>query len=67
MFITSDTEGASIYYTTNGSDPTEASKKLDDKEVLTLNQPVLLKAVAIKDGVSSEVSAVDYRNQPSDL
>ena len=45
--------GAEIHYTTNGSDPTTESPVYS--EAFTLSETTTVKAIAIKDGVSSEV------------
>lgn len=53
--ISCDTEGASIYYTTDGSDPTAESTKYTAPFTLTANATV--KAIAVKDGMTnSEVA-----------
>ena len=46
-------EGAEIHYTTDGSDPTAESPVYS--EAFTLSETTTVKAIAIKDGVSSEV------------
>lgn len=46
--------GANIYYTTNGSTPTSSSTPYT--EVVTVNEQTTVKAIAIKDGVSSSVA-----------
>jgi len=52
--ITNGTEGATVYYTTNGSTPT--SESTEYTEPFTLSASANVKAIAIKDGVSSEVA-----------
>lgn len=47
-------EGATIHYTTDGSTPTSASTAYT--EALTLSDTTTVKAVAVKDGVSSSVT-----------
>lgn len=47
-------EGASIHYTTDGSTPTASSTSYT--EALTLSDTTTVKAVAVKDGVSSSVT-----------
>jgi len=51
-------DGASIYYTTDGSDPTSASTQYS--EPLTFTETTTLKAIAIKDGESSSVTTRTY-------
>jgi hypothetical protein len=46
-------EGAEIHYTTDGSNPTAESPVYS--ESFTLSETTTVKAIAIKDGVSSEV------------
>lgn len=59
--LTCATSGASIYYTLDGTYPTTNSTLYNDnnKPTITANC-TLLKAVAIKDGVSSAVQTVEY-------
>jgi len=51
-------DGASIYYTVDGSTPTSESSQYSSP--LTFSQTTTLKAIAIKDGVSSEVASRTY-------
>ena len=51
-------DGASIYYTTDGTTPTAESTQY--AEPLTFSETTTLKAIAIKDGVSSEVTSRTY-------
>ena len=51
-------DGASIYYTVDGSTPTSASSQYSSP--LTFSETTTLKAIAIKDGVSSEVTSRTY-------
>ena len=51
-------DGASIYYTTDGSTPTSASSQYSVP--LTFSETTTLKAIAIKDGISSEVTSRTY-------
>lgn len=53
--ITCSTAGASIYYTVDGSTPSAASTAYT--EALTLTDTTTVKAIAVKDGVSSSVSS----------
>jgi hypothetical protein len=50
--------GASIYYTVDGSTPTSASSQYSAP--LTFTETTTLKAIAIKDGISSEVTSRTY-------
>ena len=52
--ISCATAGASIYYTIDGSTPTSASTAYS--EALTITDTTTVKAVAVKDGVSSSVT-----------
>ena len=59
-------DGASIYYTVDGTTPTAESTQY--AEPLTFSETTTLKAIAIKDGVSSEVTSrtdVAARAMPS--
>ena len=51
-------DGASIHYTVDGSTPTAESTQYS--EPLTFSQTTTLKAIAIKDGQSSEVTSRTY-------
>ena len=57
-------DGATIHYTTDGSTPTAESTQY--AEPLTFSQTTTLKAVAIKDGVSSEVTSRVYTKSSND-
>lgn len=52
------TDGATIYYTTDGSEPTEASTKYT--AAIAISEATTLKAIAIKDGVASDIATVTY-------
>lgn len=58
--LTCTTSGASIYYTLDGTDPTTSSTLYYDNNKPTITANCTLKAVAIKDGVSSAVQTVEY-------
>ena len=51
-------DGASIYYTTNGDDPTTGSTPYS--EAIEVAQTTTIKAIAVKDGVSSAVASATY-------
>lgn len=51
-------QGAHIYYTTNGSTPTQESQLYS--EPLTLSQTATIKAIAVVEGVSSEVASKTF-------
>ncbi|WP_061810415.1 S-layer homology domain-containing protein [Rossellomorea vietnamensis] len=53
------TEGGSIHYTTDGTDPTSASPVYT--EPLELTSDVTIKAVVVKDGDTSEVATFTYK------
>lgn len=58
--LTCATTGASIYYTLDGTNPTTSSTLYYDNNKPTITASCTLKAVAIKDGVSSAVQTVEY-------
>ena len=60
--LTSDTEGAAIYYTLDGTDPTSESTLYS--EPITINGSCTLKAVAILNGVSSEITTIELEQNP---
>lgn len=51
-------EGASIYYTNDGSNPTSGSTAYS--EVLTLEATTTIKAIAVKGGITSEVASKTF-------
>lgn len=53
-----NTAGASIYYTTDGNTPTSASTLYES--ALTLTDTTTVKAIAVKDGVSSSVASKTF-------
>ena len=53
LTITTTTEGADIYYTLNGTDPTAQDKKYDAGNPITLTENGTLKAIAIKEGLNN--------------
>ena len=56
--ITCSTEGAKIYYTTNGSNPTTDSREFTAP--FTLNSDATVKAISALDGEISEVVVAEY-------
>ena len=56
--ISCDTEGATIYYTTDGSEPTESSDKYVDP--FEINDTTTVKAVAVNAVGSSDVATATY-------
>ena len=56
--ITCATEGAKIYYTTGGSDPSAQSTEYTS--AFRLTESATVKAVAIKDGTSSSIATAAY-------
>ena len=56
--LTCATEGAKIYYTTDETTPTETSTEYTAP--ITVDKTTTIKAIAIKDGVSSEVAVAKY-------
>lgn len=59
VVLTSDTEGATIYYTVNGSEPTTSSTKYS--AAINVSASETIKAIAVKGGmVNSDVVAESY-------
>ncbi|MBR5101507.1 MAG: DNA/RNA non-specific endonuclease [Muribaculaceae bacterium] len=56
--ITTATDGAAIYYTTNGSGPSIASELYTGP--ITISATTTLKAVAVKDGTTSEITTARF-------
>ncbi|MBR5390566.1 MAG: S-layer homology domain-containing protein [Clostridia bacterium] len=56
--INCETDGAKIYYTTDGSEPTQNSTEYT--AAFTINKTTTVKAIAILNGQSSEVASVTY-------
>ena len=56
--IATNTSGATTYYTTNGTTPTSSSTKYTAK--FAVSSGTTVKAVSIKDGVSSSVESLTY-------
>lgn len=53
-----ETEGATIYYTTDGSTPTDESTQYTS--AISINETTTLKAIAYKDGEASAVATATY-------
>ena len=63
MAISCATDGANIYYTTDGSTPTSSSTAYSS--AIAITESTTLKAIAIKDGVESDVASATYTmNRP---
>ena len=58
LTLSTTTEGADIYYTTDGTTPTSSSNKYTG--AITINSAVTIKAIAIKGSASSVVSSASY-------
>lgn len=57
--LSTDTTGATIYYTTNGNEPTESSTEYE--EPITITEPVTIKAKAYKtDYLPSDIATFTY-------
>ncbi len=56
--ITDNAQGANIYYTTDGNDPTADSNEYTGP--FTISATTTVKAIAIKDGISSTISSATY-------
>lgn len=61
MTLTCATEGASMYYTIDGTDPDENSFAYTDAVPFYLNVHYVIKAIAMKEGMeNSEIAVYDY-------
>lgn len=54
------TEGAAIYFTLDGSAPTTGSTLYGEDSKPVINESCTLKAVAVLEGVQSEIQSIDY-------
>ena len=61
--ITCETEGASIYYTTDGTDPTASSTAYT--AAFTLTESATVKAIAIKGSAQSSITSATFTATPS--
>lgn len=57
--LSCETEGATIYYTTNGDAPTSSSTQYNGTAI-TVNHTMTIKAIAIKNKISSTVASATY-------
>lgn len=57
--LSSETEGATIYYTTDGSTPTTSSSVYSTKVAIS-TATTTVKAIAVKNGLTSDVSSATY-------
>ena len=62
--ISCATDGATIYYTTDESDPTVESTKYESPVLITVSETVL-KAIAYKSGGHSEIASATYTIRPA--
>jgi hypothetical protein len=61
VILTTETDGAVIYYTVDGEDPTTASAAYDADTPVPVSPGATLKAVAVKAGLAaSDVTAITY-------
>ena len=61
--IATETEGAKIYYTTDGTDPTTGSTEYT--AAFSITETTTVKAIAAKDGASSAVASKEFTAIPS--
>lgn len=55
------TEGATIYYTTDGKDPTAGSTKYDSTKPIPVTRNMTVKAIAVREGMfDSEMASAEY-------
>ena len=63
--ITASLPGATIYYTTDGTDPSTSSSQYES--AITLTSTTTLKAIAVKDTVSSSITEATYTIRSGNL
>ena len=56
--ISSETDGVTIYYTTDGTDPT--SESTEYTAAIDVNASMTIKAIAVKDDLTSDVATAEY-------
>ncbi len=56
--LSTETDGATIYYTTDGTEPSASSSTYSSS--ITVDATKTIKAIAVKDGVSSTVAEAEY-------
>lgn len=62
VVLTSDTEGATIYYTTDGSCPCDETTRQLYEAPIVVNEDMEIKAIAVKDGLDdSEIVTFIYK------
>ncbi|MDE5606891.1 MAG: chitobiase/beta-hexosaminidase C-terminal domain-containing protein, partial [Bacteroidales bacterium] len=59
-----ETAGATIYFTVDGTTPTEDSEEYSIYSEILITKPMTVKAIAVLDGVSSEVASAAYTVAP---
>ena len=59
LHLSTETDGATIYYTTDGSTPTNESSEYSTKVAISA-ATTTVKAIAVKNGLTSDVSSVTY-------
>lgn len=60
LHLNTETAEATIYYTTDGSMPTSSSSVYSNKIAIAIGSNVTVKAIAVKNGLTSDVSTVTY-------
>ncbi len=59
--MASSTSGAKLYYTTDGTEPSEKNGALYTSDGIRISADTTVKAIAVKDGKSSTVSIFSYK------